>query len=89
MKNKKTELMDRLLGFDSREFKRQMVEGLDEWIGRRTEASLTRRLCVPVLCATLLMVTVTYLATPVLNYRLGDGMSYETVTEKTDNLISL
>ena len=30
MKNKKTELMDRLLGFDSREFKRQMVEGLDE-----------------------------------------------------------
>lgn len=62
---------------------------LEAWYRRREEASRTRKLCLPALCAVLLAAAVTYYATPALDYCLGDGMTYEAVAEKANNMLRL
>ena len=89
MKDKMTETVDALLGFDSDELQRRMTDGLAEWMHRRKEAAHTRKLCLPVLCTVLLAASATYYATPVLDYCLGDGMTYEAAPAKTGKMLGL
>ena len=89
MKDKMTETVDALLGFDSDELRRRMTDGLTEWMHRRKEALRTRKLCVPVLCVVLVVATVTYFTTPFLNYCLDDGITYEAAVDLSNNLLGL
>lgn len=49
MQNEITELIDRIYGFDTKEFQRQMVEGLDEWLRRRERRAKRARHVLAVL----------------------------------------
>ncbi len=89
MKDKMTETVDALLGFDSDELQRRMTDGLAEWMHRRKEAARTRRLCVPALCVMLAVAGASYYATPALDYCLGDGMTYEEAAAKTGKMLGL
>lgn len=79
MQDKKTELIDKLLGFDSRELQRKMTEGLEEWCNQRREALRTRKLCTAATCVMLLTVLCSYYLAPTASYRIDERQSYEGV----------
>jgi len=87
MKDKMTETVDALLGFDSDELRRRMTDGLAEWMHRREEAARTRKLCVPALCVMLVVAVASYWASPVFDYHLADGVEYEEVAMINNNIL--
>ncbi len=87
MKDKMTETVDALLGFDSDELQRRMTDGLAEWMHRRKEAARTRRLCVPALCVMLAVAGASYWLSPVFDYNLAEGVEYEEVAMINNNIL--
>lgn len=88
MEEKKLEVVDRLLGFDSRQLQRQMTHGLADWHRRHDEATRNRRLYAATACVMLLLVQACYLLTPSFNYRISnDDLSYAEVVELNYSLL--
>lgn len=87
MKDKMTETVDALLGFDSDELQRRMTDGLAEWMHRRKEAAHTRKLCVPALCVMLAVAGASYWLSPVFDYNLAEGVEYEEVAMINNNIL--
>ena len=87
MEEKKLEVVDRLLGFDSRQLQRQMTHGLADW-HRRADAANNRRSYAATACVMLLLVQACYLLTPSFNYRISnDALSYDEVVELNYSLL--
>ena len=87
-KEKHVKVADRLLGFDSRRFQRQMTDGLSDWHRRRNEVAHNRRLYAATTCVMLLLVQVCYLLTPSFNYRISnDNLSYDEVVDLNYSLL--
>ena len=89
MRNDTTEIMDRLLGFDSRQFQRQMTDGLDEWCRRRRDAVKDRKVHKRVTCVMGLLVLGCWLAAPTRDYSLAEGVSYGEAEALTTEMLVL
>jgi hypothetical protein len=87
MKDKVTETLDRLRGFDSRRLQCEMTDGLAEWQRRRAESARNRRQYLVTTCIMLLLISVSYRLAPTLNYRLADNKSYEEAASLTYYLL--
>lgn len=77
MKSKNTEMIDRLLGFDSRQLEARMTDGFEDWCHQRAEATRDRRFVAMTCCAMALVVFVFWQTAPTTDYRLADRVNYE------------
>lgn len=83
------QLIDALLGFDHREFQRQMTDGLDEWLRRREERASEMRLYLRSLVVVLFLALPAYLLADTDSYRLSGGMTYTEAVTRTNALLCL
>lgn len=87
-KEKHVKVADRLLGFDSRRFQRQMTDGLSDWHRRRNEVAHNRRLYAATTCVMLLLMQTSCLLAPTFNYRISnDDLSYAEVVDLNYSLL--
>lgn len=87
MENEIREKTDPLYGYDTREFQRRMVEGLEDWLCRRREKARDRRLYLATTCVMLVLVSVAYRLAPTADYRLAEGVSYEELVEINNKML--
>ena len=88
MKDRVTETIDLLRGFDSQRLQQEMTTGLPDWHRRRKEAAHNRRLYATTSCVMLLMVAGAFRLAPTLDYRISnDGTCYEEVVRINNNML--
>lgn len=83
------ELIDTLMGFDHREFQRQMTDGFAQWHQRRLERRAAAKLYLKSLAFVALIMLPSYHLGATSNYRLSNGMTYSQAIDNTDTLLGL
>lgn len=88
MKDRVTETIDLLRGFDSRRLQQEMTTGLPDWHRRRKEEAHNRRLYAATTCVMLLLVLASFHLAPTLNYSAADGVNYGQVKSLAYNMLA-
>ena len=89
MQDKHTELIDKLLGFDSREFQRKMTEGLEEWHCKQRERDILVRSYVFSFVFVAMVAVPTLMFPRTTNYRLDEGATIDEVVAMTNSELGL
>lgn len=87
MKDKVTETLDRLRGFDSRKLQQEITVDLTDWHRHCAEAARNRRQYMATACIMLLLISASHRLAPTHNYRLADNKSYEEAASLTYYLL--
>ena len=83
MQDIQTELIDKLLGFDSKKFQQQMTEGLAEWHRKQRERDILVRSYVISFVFVAMVAVPTLMFPRTTTYRLDEGATIDEVVAMT------
>ncbi|MBR0169757.1 MAG: hypothetical protein IJQ14_02825 [Bacteroidales bacterium] len=89
MQDKQTELIDKLLGFDSKKFQQQMTEGLEEWHRKQRERDILVRSYVFSFVFVAMVAVPTLMFPRTTNYRLDEGATIDEVVAMTNSVLGI